>query len=475
MQAPTQTQFPRSVAPFLLSCLLCLNSAILQADSYRDQIEADWLRQADAWRKAKFGDPTIPTTQSDAAGAVDGVKNGLYAFHTGQEPNPWWQVDLGKERVIDRVVVYNRLDYAPGLHNADRLNLLTSLDGKQWTLQHENREHFGGTSGSPPLEVRFPPPGIRARFLRLQIPSVKPIFFHLDEVEVFGRDALKKNIALNCPADQSSLSPWSVARDLGQEPVPMVFPTKDWLRKARGIASDLQAAGVDVKHIVDELADVADDLPENPTDVSESERRESYLHVRRLVRQLAFANPILDFDKLLFVKRFTQETYPDVCLNHMPWVSRPGGDLCVLTWKGIDTEPEVHPILNGALGPGHVHGMDLHWDGKRIVFGYAKAKSDQPAQGWLDRRTNFDLRRNEEPIHLFEVNVDGTGLHQITDGEWSDLDPTYAPNDDVVFVSERCGASLQCNEYDKDETSCNLYVCKPDGSDIRQNERFERR
>ena len=46
--------------------------------------------------------------------------------------------------------------------------------------------------------------------------------------------------------------------------------------------------------------------------------------------------------------------------------------------------------------------------------------------------------------------------------------PTYTPGGDIVFVSERCGTSLQCNEYDKDETSCNLYVMKPDGTGIRR-------
>ncbi len=51
---------------------------------------------------------------------------------------------------------------------------------------------------------------------------------------------------------------------------------------------------------------------------------------------------------------------------------------------------------------------------------------------------------------------------------WSDLDPTYLPNGEIAFVSERCGASLQCNEMDKDETSCNLYVMQPDGSRIRR-------
>jgi hypothetical protein len=37
-----------------------------------------------------------------------------------------------------------------------------------------------------------------------------------------------------------------------------------------------------------------------------------------------------------------------------------------------------------------------------------------------------------------------------------------AQRGDIIFVSERCGTSLQCNEYDKDETSCNLYVMKPE-------------
>ena len=112
--------------------------------------------------------------------------------------------------------------------------------------------------------------------------------------------------------------------------------------------------------------------------------------------------------------------------------------------------------------------MDLCWDGMRIVFGYAKASSDQPPEGWLDRSQSYRLRRTEEPTHIFEVGVDGSGLRQLTDGEWSDLDPTYLPNGDIVFVSERCGTSLQCNEYDKDETSCNLYVMRPDGSSIRR-------
>ena len=193
-----------------------------------------------------------------------------------------------------------------------------------------------------------------------------------------------------------------------------------------------------------------------------------YLKARWAMRRLALSNPALNFDQLLFVKRFTQETYPDVCLNHMPWVSRPGGDLCILSGWKAESEPTVRTLIGGELGPGHVHGMDLWWDASRVVFGYAKAKSMEPVKGFPGR-LGHDARLAHEPIHLFEIGIDGKGLRQLTDHRsWSDLDPTYCPNGDIVFVSERCGTALQCNEYDKDETSCNLYVMRPNGEGIRR-------
>ena len=196
--------------------------------------------------------------------------------------------------------------------------------------------------------------------------------------------------------------------------------------------------------------------------------RELYFKARRAVRRLAFSNPLLDFDKLLICKRFTQDTYPDVCLNHMPWVSRPGGDICVVTLAGPDGVPQVRNVIDGQLGPGHVHGMDLWFGGDRVVFGYAKAKTPEGPKD-RGRLNNYHLRRTEEPTHIFEIGVDGRSLRKLTDSrQWSDLDPTYLPSGDIAFVSERCGCSLQCNEYDKDETSCNLYVMRSDGSSLRR-------
>jgi len=426
------------------------------------EVEEDWLRQAEP-PSAKAG---RATTRSDAAGACDGVKTGKYAFHTAQEPNPWWQVDLGELTPIARVVVYNRLDYAPGLHNADNLLLLTSDDAKNWTLRHDNKgQHFGGVGSGKPLEVALAPGEVRARYVRLQVRSAAPVFFHLDEVEVYGPADPAKNLALNRPADQSSTSQWSVARAVAGEARP-AYPTREWIARGRRLAADLRQAGVDTRPHEQALDDAAAGLDALPRDASAEAHRAAYLGARRAIRRLALSNPLLNFDRLLFVKRFTQESYPDVCLNHMPWVSRPGGDICIL----LLTAPggEVRPLLKGALGPGHVHGMDLWWDADRVVFGYAKAGSDKPPDGWLDRTKSYDLRRGEEPTHIFEIGIDGRGLRQLTRGQWSDLDPTYLAGGDIAFASERCGYSLQCNEFDKDETSCNLYAMRPDGSGIRR-------
>ncbi|MBN2506823.1 MAG: discoidin domain-containing protein [Verrucomicrobia bacterium] len=462
------------------------------ADLWR-QVEEDWLRQARAWQARRRGECGRPgqgvSTQGDAAGGCDGVKNGKYAFHTGLEANPWWQVDLGEPRAVARIVVYNRLDYAPGLHNADRVRILTSLDGRTWLRGYDNPgRHFGGVHGAPPLEVRFAPEPVRARYVRLQLPGAHPVFFHLDEVEVYGPDADGVNLALHRPADQSSVSPWSVAKPR-PEAGEARYPVLETIGRGRQLARDLAGAGADVGGFAREL----DALERRAAALFEAGpaggARALYVEVRRVIRRLAMANPLLDFDRVLLVNRFTQETYPDICLNHMPWVSRPGGDLCVLAaGRGDQTLFEalagagdaaagaggaagvlgVRHVLNGALGPGHVHGMDLEWGGERVVFGYARARSSEPPEGWLDRTRSYELRRREEPIHLFEVGVDGRGLRQLTDGVWSDLDPTWLPDGGIAFVSERCGTSLQCNEFDKDETSCNLYAIDARGGKLRR-------
>jgi len=156
------------------------------AEFDRSLIEADWLRQAQSWRN--LSNASTPTAQ-DALGAVDGVKDGKYGFHTAHAPNPWWQVDLEEVTPIARIHVYNRLDYIPGLHNADTMRVLVSDNGVQWKQIHDCAgKHFGGMNDLGPLALSFEAGQVNARFVRLLIPSERPIYFHLDEVEIYSFD-----------------------------------------------------------------------------------------------------------------------------------------------------------------------------------------------------------------------------------------------------------------------------------------------
>ena len=143
----------------------------------------------------------------------------------------------------------------------------------------------------------------------------------------------------------------------------------------------------------------------------------------------------------------------------------------MLTLAGPDGEAAGAARCSTARsGPGHVHGMDLWWDGDRVVFGYAKAKSDRAARGLArPRRTSYRLRRTEEPTHLFEIGIDGRDLRQLTARRVERPGPDL-PAQRRHRVRLRAVRLRRCSatRYDKDETSCNLYVMRPDGSDIRR-------
>ena len=104
------------------------------------QIEADWLTQAAVRSLPKQPSTVTPaTTASDAAGACDGVIDGHFGFHTQQQEQPWWQVDLGEVLPLERVVIYNRDDGVS--QRAAQLQVLLSADGQAMAGTVRSRRH----------------------------------------------------------------------------------------------------------------------------------------------------------------------------------------------------------------------------------------------------------------------------------------------------------------------------------------------
>lgn len=120
------------------------------------------------------------STANDAQGAVNGVKNGSFGFHTDIENQPWWQVDLQQVYPLGEIHVYNRMEEAA---RAASLLILLSNDGSTWQqVYSQGGTVFGGVTDGKPLKVNLS--GRQARFVRLQLAARQ--YFHLDEVEVYA-------------------------------------------------------------------------------------------------------------------------------------------------------------------------------------------------------------------------------------------------------------------------------------------------
>ena len=411
-----------------------------------DQIQADWLQQ-DVVRNlppaAPYNAKTASspmTTRLDAAGAVDGVKNGRFGFHTERDESPWWQVDLGGPVDVDRVVVFNRCD-GNVEKRAARLKVLLSGKGISWTeiYQHDGTGFFGQTDGKP---LTVPAAGQRARFVRLALPSAE--YFHLDEVEVYavGGDA---NVALNKPTDQSSVSAWSKATeplDAGRDPAVVPeeersYPVAEVVERGLKLAENLRRLGVDVEADAATLREVARRLKELPDDAPASARGPLYFEARWAVRRMALANPRLDFDDLLFVKR-APGTFTHMSDQYYGWWSRPGGGLYVLEDFKSD-DPKVR-CLTSALPEGSVLRPDLSYDGTKVVFAYCKHYPE--LRGEPDKLDKSNVPEDAF-YHVFEMNLDGTGLRRLTDGRYDDFDARYLPDGRIVFLSTRRGHHVQ--------------------------------
>jgi hypothetical protein len=222
-------------------------------------------------------------------------------------------------------------------------------------------------------------------------------------------------------------------------------------------------------------------------------RRALFSKACDLRREIAFRNPLLDFDQILFIKRH-RGIYDHMCDQFYGITAMPGGGLYVLRHP-FGPSPEVRDVLENSVvetgrlagrklaqgpirrprlsynGDGRLSGEDaeggaflspsLSYDGKTVLFAYVECQGDK-VHRWHTDATQGHWAEGRA-FHLFKVNVDGTGLRQLTDGTWNDFDPCWLPNGRVAFITERRGGYLRCGRV------CplyNLYDMAADGTDI---------
>jgi hypothetical protein len=390
----------------------------------REQIEADWLRQDQV---RNLGQKVAP--EDDAVGGCDGLKNGGWGFHTELQEDPWWQVDLGEVLAIEHLHIFNRCDHTVG--RAARLKVLRSDDGKdyQQVYQHNGIAFYGQTDGKP-LVVQLQ--GAKVRYLRIQVPGRTCL--HLDEVEVYGADG-QRNLALGKPATQSSVCEWSTRKH--RPGAPVRFATGQVVERGLRLAANLRALGLDVSGNETRLRQMTGPSRVVPGHTSAETERREYLEARWLVRQLALRNPLLDFDDLFFATS-APARWSHMSDQYLGWWSQPGGGLYVLE-NFKSATPRLRSLLSD-FPPGNVLRPDISYDAKRVLFAWCRYHP-----GLSEQADKLDKSKLPEDsfYHLFEMNLNGTGLRQLTRGKYNDFDGRYLPDGRIVFCSTRRGQATQ--------------------------------
>ena len=268
------------------------------------------------------------------------------------------------------------------------------------------------------------------------------------------------------------------------------------LRRALALLEHLRRAGAGAKLAApaERLAGLHRAADRTPV-TQVAARRTLFDEACAVRREIAFANPLLDFDRLLFIKRH-RALFNHMCDQFYGMAATPGGGLFILSDPFGAGAPAVRDVLarsvvergrlkgerlsGGPLtapalsfdGMGNLRGdaasdggsflsPALSYDARRIAFAYVEGRGDRNHVHHTDAsRGHWAAGRC---YHLFGVNADGTGLVQLTDGTWNDFDPCWLPNGRIAFISERRGGYLRCGRVCPLYT---LYDMAADGSGV---------
>lgn len=163
-------------------------------------------------------------------------------------------------------------------------------------------------------------------------------------------------------------------------------------------------------------------------------------------KEVLLSNPLILNQPIIFTTRhqYAKDHHNSATLFHTNETNTnsfaPGGSMKVIDLK---KGGKVTTLIEKTDGV--VRDPEISYDGKRIVF---------------------SMRNNiEEDYHIYEMDMDGGNLKQLTAAKGvSDIDPQYLPDGDIVFSSTREPKYCMCNIH----IMANLFRMEADGANITQ-------
>jgi formylglycine-generating enzyme required for sulfatase activity len=158
------------------------------------------------------------------------------------------------------------------------------------------------------------------------------------------------------------------------------------------------------------------------------------------------SNPLLDFNKLLLLKRKRGQLGLPVNHKCNSGISPTGYDNEIAVLGPVRPRGTLQTLYRPPADE-FIGEIDLHFDADRLLFTTPKDKSWQ----------------------IFEIKTDGSGLRQVTRGEHPDVDnfdACYLPDGRIVFASTAPYTGVPC--WHGKERACSIYLMDGDGGNMRQ-------
>jgi len=147
--------------------------------------------------------------------------------------------------------------------------------------------------------------------------------------------------------------------------------------------------------------------------------------LKALAYEALLANPLLDFDKLLLIKRNSGNRF---LVNN--WLSNTairttGHENEIAILSPISPSGEITTVYKPEK-TAFVGDVDLYFDAKKMLF---------------------SMPNEQNHWQIFEVGIDGKNLRQVTPSDHKDVsnyDPCYLPNDSVMYTSTANMQGVPC-------------------------------
>ena len=168
-----------------------------------------------------------------------------------------------------------------------------------------------------------------------------------------------------------------------------------------------------------------------------------------LRRKALLANPLLDFDRLVAIKRPASSPKLGLPQNWQGNCSLPRSgfddELVTIDWRaGAESMTTLFTPETGRM----IADVDLHFDADRMLF---------------------SMLGSHDRWQIFELGADGTGLRQVTPGLDDDVDnydACYLPDGRIIFDSTSVFQGIPC--VTGSDRVANLFVMDASGENVRR-------